>query len=117
MTLQVAIVEVKTNSYTETFAFYRDVLGLTVLYDERDHGYGWLSAGITVSVNETSDKIVPCRDVCVQFTLSEGLDAAREALIRQGVLIEVTSDDPDEPFRAIYFSDPNGHRLAIYEMR
>lgn len=109
--------EARVRNYKKTVKFYRDVLGLKLVFEEDDKDFIQFSAGksttylalLGVPKNSSSSNFVPTLEV-------DDIDAAVDRLRTKGVkfitrILEFTH------IRLVEFVDPEGNRLQLFEWK
>lgn len=100
--------------WSETVAFYRDVLGLTVSFENDWFVEFDVCAGASVSVAEASRSTIEAVDgqgITITWRVGD-VRTAREELVRRG--LDVTAIHQRWGSSACYVHDPEGHRLELW---
>jgi catechol 2,3-dioxygenase-like lactoylglutathione lyase family enzyme len=105
-----------TDDLPRAVAFYRDVLGLRPVIDQRAAVLFQVNPGAYLGVCDRPDRPRGTAGVMVTFVCP--VDATYRALLAKGV----TFDGPPGPqmdgtVYAAFFRDPDGYRLEIQEFR
>ena len=115
--------------FEETFAFYRDVLGLTLTWGEADGHFASFEApggsGIGLFRRDLMAQAVgtaglpdaaPCQDRVALILRVEGLDAIARSLTDRGVaLVSPPRDMADWGIRVVHVRDPDGTLIELFE--
>jgi methylmalonyl-CoA/ethylmalonyl-CoA epimerase len=100
-------------------AFYRDVLGLPKLF-RFDHLVFFDCAGVRLMLEGTSEPILSGNGICHYFKIA---DIEKEYLELQSKSVKFSEKPhlivtmPDHELWMAFFSDPDGHMLALMEER
>jgi lactoylglutathione lyase len=104
-------------NFTETFRFYRDVLGLTVTFGDEESGYAsFAGGGASLAIFERGEQaeVVELRgagDGALPILEVASVDALAERLSEH--LVGGPTSRPDWGIRVLYVRDPAGNLLEL----
>lgn len=96
---------------TQSFAFYKDILGFKLLV-KWDKGAYFLAGDFWFCLNiDEKHKDSPCYTHYAFTVSSENFEAMAQRIIQSGAHIFKENTSPGE---SLYFLDPDGHKLEIH---
>ena len=105
--------------WPKAMAWYRDKLGLQVVYVEEDHHFavvGLPGAGPVLHLVGDTDRDAGGRSRCVPNLSTDDFDATLTELRNRGVEVLAIQDDQDEGYRLATIADPEGNELNLYTL-
>ena len=112
MGLDLHFVELTVADWPSAVAWYRDVLGLELIFVDAENGFAVFRAG-TGRLALKRGKPQPGTSM-VAFLVSS-LDSELRRLAVQGIVPESGCKESDEGYRRALLRDPEGHRLCLFE--
>jgi catechol 2,3-dioxygenase-like lactoylglutathione lyase family enzyme len=115
---QVMMVTVQVRDFDATVAWYRDVLGLSVLSLEPDEFCMLVPPGSTgpalALATDHPDRISPRAGIgWAPILVVEDLDATVAELRQRGVSFDAEEEGADEGYRLVRVLDPEGNAIGI----
>ncbi len=111
------LISLQVEDWDRMVTFYQEVIGLEPIVLEPDHRYGWLNAGgIMLSILEKKS-LAPAENsrLSLQFQVEDLIETMKH-LEAKGCVFFDKQLDTGEPYRMAQFRDPEGNRIAIYEL-
>ncbi|HLO87307.1 MAG TPA: VOC family protein [Nostocaceae cyanobacterium] len=127
MKLQLTHLRLLVSNYSETFLFYRDILGLEVDWGDENTGYAEFNTGflkLTVLKKEYMNGVVSSseksensddQDKTALIFAVDDVDTVHEHLKEHNVnIITPPLDRPEWGLRTAHLRDPDGNLIEIY---
>ena len=113
--MKLYMVEIRVRDWPHTFHWYRDVLGLPVIFVDEPNRFVMLSAGrVRLALKAGSPTDPVHESVNLVFEVSD-VDATRKMLTAKGVVTEPPFDSPlNEGYREMRFKDPEGAQIRVF---
>lgn len=116
MAPRIELIIVEVYDYDAAVAFYRDVLGLPFLKEEKADRWAEFDAGAGVMLAVFGRRNEPLKEpgaVLLDFTVPD-LEAERERMLSLGADVGEIQQYTEE-YRLFTLNDPEGNRIQIFE--
>lgn len=112
--MKLFMIEIRVADWPRSLAWYRDVLGLSVLLEDAPRRFALLDASPGRVALKGGESLDPRRDSARLVFRVDDLDAERARLIPLGVAVGPVIEHPDERFREVRLLDPDGTPITLF---
>jgi catechol 2,3-dioxygenase-like lactoylglutathione lyase family enzyme len=114
---RIDMVAIYVHDWAAALDWYRDKLGLSVVYVEEDHRFAVLAlpgGGPVIHLVGDNTRDLGTRNRCAPNVAVDDFDSALAVLRDRGVRVIDVEDDLDDGYRLARLADPEGNELNIY---
>ena len=113
--MKLYMVEIRVRDWPHTFHWYRDVLGLPVVFEDEPNQFVMLRAGGVRLALKAGNPADPVHEAVNLVFEVHDVDATRKALASRGVETEQPFDSPlNEGYREMRLRDPEGAQIRLF---
>jgi predicted enzyme related to lactoylglutathione lyase len=110
-----ATAALEVSDYDRSLAWYRDMLGWTVVFELPEWGWGQLQSpveGLLIGIGQSEEPVKEGGGATLTFAV-EDIDAARAHLEDAGVRFDGATRQVEDMVRLATFYDPDGNTLML----
>lgn len=117
MLKSIDMVVIYVRDWPQALTWYRDQVGLTIVYTEDDHNFAVLAlpeGGTVLHIVGDLERPGDGRNRCVPNLRVDDFDTTLNELRSRGVEVLKVQDDEEDGYRLATVADPEGNELNLY---